>query len=114
MSRKIFVLCISDSREKLQMAAMVASVAAASGDEVTVFFSMNAMLHFVKGRATEAAAEGEFGRLMAADKGLPSFKQLFAYAADLGDASCCPVRWRSTCSRRRRKTSIRCSVRRQG
>jgi peroxiredoxin family protein len=31
------------------MAAMIASVAAASGDEVSVFFSMNAMQYFVKG-----------------------------------------------------------------
>lgn len=90
MSRKIYILCVSDTREKLQMAAMVASVAAASGDEVTVFLSMNAMLHFVKGRATEAPAEGEFGRLMAADKGVPSFKQLFTYAAELGDAKLLP------------------------
>lgn len=90
MSRKIYVLCASGTREKLQMAAMVASVAAASGDEVTVFFSMNAMLYFVKGRDTEAPAEGEFGRLMAADKGVPSFKQLFVYAAELGDAKLLP------------------------
>jgi len=90
MSRKIYVLCVSGTREKLQMAAMVASVAAASGDEVTVFFSMNAMLYFVKGRDTEAPAEGEFGRLMANDKGVPSFKQLFTYAAELGDAKLLP------------------------
>jgi hypothetical protein len=44
-----------------------------------VFFSMNAMLHFVKGRNTEPPVEGEFGTLMDADKGVPSFKQLFAY-----------------------------------
>lgn len=90
MSRKIFVLCVSGTRERLQMAAMVASVAAASGDEVTVFFSMNAMLYFVKGRTDPAPAEGEFGRLMDEDKGVPPFKQLFKYAAELGDAKLLP------------------------
>jgi peroxiredoxin family protein len=90
MSRKIHILCVSGTREKLQMAAMIASVAAASGEEVSVFFSMNALLYFVKGRAAEAPVEGEFGTLMAQDKGVPPFKQLFAYAAELGDATLLP------------------------
>lgn len=90
MSRKIHILCVSGTREKLQMAAMIASVAAASGDEVSVFFSMNAMSYFVKGRTAEPPNEGEFGALMAADKGVPSFKQLFKYAAELGDATLLP------------------------
>ena len=41
MTNKLSIVCVSGTLEKLQMASMVASVAAASGDEVTVFFSMN-------------------------------------------------------------------------
>lgn len=88
MSNKIHIICVSGTREKLQMASMIASVAAALGDEVSVFFSMNALLYFVKGHSTEAPAEGEFGALMG--KGVPPFSQLFKQAADLGDAKLLP------------------------
>lgn len=89
MSRKIYIVCLSGTREKLQMAAMVASVGAASGDEVTVFFSMNALEYFIKGNSKEAPVEGEFGTLLA-HKGVPPFRQLFQQAADLGDAQLLP------------------------
>ena len=71
------------------MAAMVASVAAACGDEVTVFFSMNALTYFIKGQTAKAPAEGEFGKLLET-KGVPPFKQLFQQAAELGDAKLLP------------------------
>ncbi len=58
MTEKIHMVCVSDTREKLQMAAMIASVAAATGDEVTVFFSMNALQYFIKGHAGDAPTEG--------------------------------------------------------
>jgi peroxiredoxin family protein len=90
MARKIHIVCVSGTREKLQMAAMIASVAAATGDEVCVFFSMNALLYFVKGQSTAAPVEGSFGTLMDEDGGVPSFKQLFKYAAELGDAKLLP------------------------
>ncbi|MAK32747.1 MAG: hypothetical protein CL386_02010 [Acidiferrobacter sp.] len=68
------------------MASMVASVAAASGDDVTVFFSMNALQYFTKENAELAAPEeGEFGRLIETE-GVPAFRKLFEQAADLGDA----------------------------
>lgn len=89
MSRKINIVCVSGTREKLQMAAMIASVAAATGDEVSVFFSMNALAYFIKGHAADAPAEGEFGSLLA-EKGVPPFKQLFKQAAELGDAKLLP------------------------
>lgn len=89
MSRKINIVCVSGTREKLQMAAMFASVAAACGDEVTVFFSMNALQYFVKGHKGEAPAEGEFGALVT-QKGVPPFKQLFQQAVELGDAKLLP------------------------
>jgi len=89
MSRRIDIICVSGTREKLQMAAMVASVAAASGETVSVFFSMNALGYFIKGRSAEAPAEGEFGALVA-QTGVPPFKQLFQQAAELGDAQLLP------------------------
>lgn len=89
MPRRIQIMCVSGTREKLQMAAMIASVAAATGDEVSVFFSMNALLYFVDGHAAEPPAEGEFGKLMD-DKGVPPFRQLFHHAVELGDAKLLP------------------------
>jgi len=90
MARPLYIICASGTREKLQLAAMVASVAAAGGDKVSVFFSMNALAHFVKGRSEEAPAEGPFGDMMARKGGVPPFKQLFQQAAELGDATLLP------------------------
>lgn len=47
------------------MAAMMASVAAVSGQEVLVFLSMNALPNLIKGRTVKAPHEGEMGELMA-------------------------------------------------
>lgn len=88
-SSKICVVIISGSLERLQMAAMVASVAAVSGSEVLVFFSMNALIHFIKGRNVKATHEGEMGALMASKK-VPEFKTLFEHAVELGDAKLYP------------------------
>jgi peroxiredoxin family protein len=90
MARKIHIVCVSGTREKLQMASMMASVAATLGDEVSVFFSMNALLYFVSGRNEEPPVEGEFGTLIAQNKGVPPFRQLFQMAAELGDATLLP------------------------
>jgi peroxiredoxin family protein len=88
MAKKLHIVCVSGTREKLQMASMIASVAAATGDEVSVFFSMNAVKYFIKGNNDEAPNEGEFGQLMG--KGVPPFRQLFQHAAELGDAKLLP------------------------
>ena len=90
MSQDLHIICVSGMREKLQMAGMIASVAAASGVNVTVFFSMNALTYFVNGSTEDAQTEGEFGRLMAENKGVPPFRQLFRLAAELGDAKLLP------------------------
>jgi len=90
MASKIHIVCVSGTREKLQMASMMASVAATLGDEVSVFFSMNALLYFVNGRSEEPPVEGEFGTLIAQNKGVPPFRQLFQMAAELGDATLLP------------------------
>jgi len=86
MANKLSIVCVSGTLEKLQMAAMVASVAAASGDEVTVFFSMNALQFFTKDNAELAAPkEGEFGCLIETE-GVPAFRKLFEQAVELADA----------------------------
>lgn len=90
MSQDMHIVCVSGTREKLQMAAMIASVAAASGTQVSVFFSMNALAYFVNGNTADAPTDGEFGRLMAGNKGVPPFRQLFRMAAELGDAKLLP------------------------
>lgn len=89
MSNGIFIICTSGTREKLQMAAMIASVGAASGSAVSVFFSMNALQYFVKGHSGDAPVEDAFGSLLA-DKGVPRFKDLFQQASELGDAELLP------------------------
>ena len=88
-SSKICVVVVSGSLERLQMAAMVASVGAVSGQEVVVFLSMNALSYFVKGNATKAPHEGEMGALMAT-KNVPEFKTLFEQAVEYGDAKIYP------------------------
>ncbi|MHB1566858.1 MAG: DsrE/DsrF/DrsH-like family protein [Acidiferrobacter sp.] len=89
MSNKISIICVSGTREKLQMAAMFASVAAATGTKVSVFLSMNALPYFIRGHTADAPAEGELGALMQ-HKGVPPFKQLFQQASELGDAALLP------------------------
>ena len=88
-SNKISVVVLSDKREQLQMAGMIASVGAVSGNEVLVFLSMNAMRYFVKGANEKAPCEGPMGELME-QKNVPPFKILFEQAVTLGDAKIHP------------------------
>ena len=81
----LFVICLSGEREKLQFAAMAASVAAVCGRPVSVFLSMNAFPLFIKGAPQAASNEGAFGELLVAKKA-PAFKHIFEQAVDLGDA----------------------------
>jgi len=89
MGNRVSVIIVSDSLERLQMAGMVASVSAVSGNDVFVFLSMNALAPFRKGAASHAEPEGEFGKVMAQKK-VPPFKQLFESAVQLGDAKIHP------------------------
>jgi peroxiredoxin family protein len=86
---KISIVVLSNHREQLQMAAMIASVGAVSDREVLVFLSMNALRFFVKGASDEADAEGSVGTLME-QKNVPPFKQLFEQAVELGGAKVHP------------------------
>jgi peroxiredoxin family protein len=82
---KVSILVVSGASERLQMAAMVASVAAVSGTEVQVLLSMNALQFFLKSNTAQPSPEGSFGRTMAG-KRVPPFKQLLQSAVELGDA----------------------------
>jgi peroxiredoxin family protein len=88
-SNKISIVVLSDKREQLQMAAMIASVGAVGGNEVLVFLSMNALRYFVKDADERAPCEGPMGRLME-QKNVPPFKVLFEQAVALGDAKIHP------------------------
>ena len=85
MADKINLIVVSGERERLQMAAMIASVGAVSGYEVSVFISMNATPFFLKGAGEEAPAEGPFGEMLN-EKKVIGFMTLFEQAVTLGDA----------------------------
>lgn len=88
-SRHVGVLVVTGFHERLQMAGMVASVAAVSGSDVTVFLSMNALQYFVRGSDRAPPAEGSFGATMGKTN-VPPFRQLFEQAVTLGDAKVHP------------------------
>lgn len=74
-SNRISIVVVSGTLERLQMAAMMASVESVSGNQVSVFLSMNALEHF-RLDATAPRAEGAFGARLT-EKKAPGFKQLF-------------------------------------
>ena len=97
MNHAIAILLMSGTRERLQMGGMLASVAAVSDRPVKVFVSMNALPCFlqVAGSAGSAGpadladlAEGPAGRRL--EQRGPPYRQLFADAVELGDASIHP------------------------
>lgn len=88
-SGKLSIIVVSGSAERLQMAAMVASVGAVSGSAVQVLLSMNALPLFVSGNDDAPPVEGAFGELMAGKK-VPPFRSLFEQAVELGDAKIHP------------------------
>jgi len=89
MTSKLNIICVSGTRENLQMAAMFAATAAVSGSVVSVFLSMNALSYFVEDNQQTAPAEGEIGRLME-QKHVPPFEDLFRQAAALGEVKLYP------------------------
>ena len=88
-SPKLSILVVSGSLERLQMAAMVASIGAVSGTEVQMLLSMNSLQYFLRANAQAPAPEGSFGRTMTGKK-IPPFKQLLQHAVELGDAKIHP------------------------
>jgi peroxiredoxin family protein len=81
----LYILLCSGEHEKLQMAAMMASVGAVSERPVEVFVSMNALFAFGRDAPPDVRyAGGAFSRLMR-DKGVPDMLMLFRQGKELGD-----------------------------
>jgi len=84
-SQPLYILLCSGEHEKIQMAAMMASVGAVSDRVVHVFVSMNALFAFAKDAPPESRYKGsEFSRLLR-EKGAPDAMQLFEQGRMLGD-----------------------------
>jgi peroxiredoxin family protein len=84
-SPPLFILLCSPAHEKIQMAAMMASVAAVSERPVQVFVSMNALYVFDKEAAPEQRyAGGRFSGLMK-EKNAPDAIELFQQGKMLGE-----------------------------
>ncbi len=84
-SQPLFILLCSGEHEKIQMAAMMASVGAVSDRTVHVFVSMNALSAFAKDAPPgQRYSGGAFSRQLL-EKGAPDAMQLFEQGRMLGD-----------------------------
>jgi peroxiredoxin family protein len=81
----LYILLCSSEHEKLQMAAMMASVGAVSDRPVEVFVSMNALAAFARRVPDEGRYQGgAFARLMR-EKGAPDALDLLRQGRELGE-----------------------------
>lgn len=84
-SKPLFIMLCSAEHEKLQLAAMIASVAAVSDRPVQVFVSMNALLPFERGLTpAQRYHGGHFHELFMTTK-VPDAIELFEQGKMLGD-----------------------------
>ncbi|OFX13161.1 MAG: hypothetical protein A2516_03160 [Alphaproteobacteria bacterium RIFOXYD12_FULL_60_8] len=84
-AKPLFIILCSGEREKLQMAAMIGSVAAVSDRPVELFVSMNAILAFEKDKSAEQRYHGgHFAKAFAA-KGAPDPVDLLGQGKMLGE-----------------------------
>ena len=81
----LYIILCSEGREKLQMAAMIGSVAAVSDRPVELFVSMNAILPFQKGLTPEQRYSGGHFAKAFAEKGAPDPIELLKQGKMLGD-----------------------------
>ncbi len=84
-AKPLFILLCSGEHEKIQMAAMTASVAAVSARPVTVFVSMNALAAFEKGLDSSERYEGGIFSQLMLDKKVPDALDLLGQGKALGD-----------------------------
>jgi peroxiredoxin family protein len=84
-SPPLFLVLVSGEHEKIQMAGMMASVAAVSERPVQVFVSMNAIYAFRKDADPDTRYQGgEFSKLMK-EKNAPDAVTLFEQGKMLGE-----------------------------
>lgn len=81
----LYILLCSGEHEKIQMAAMMASVGAVSDRPVEVFVSMNAIMAFATGKPIESRYQGGAFSTLLKDKGAPDAITLFRQGKELGD-----------------------------
>jgi peroxiredoxin family protein len=85
IARPLFIMLCSPEHEKIQLAAMTASVAAVSDRPVTVFVTMNALLPFQRGLTPEQRYHGgHFHELFMTSK-VPDAIELFGQGRMLGE-----------------------------
>ncbi len=84
-AKPLFILLCSGEHEKIQMAAMTASVAAVSDRPVRVFVSMNAILAFEKGKSKADRYYGGYFSSMFKENKVPDAVELFGQGKMLGD-----------------------------
>ena len=86
-TKPLSILLCSGSHEKIQMAAMMASIAAVSDRRASIFVSMNAIYSFLAQPASSERYSGdEFSKLML-QKGVPDAIDLFKQGKELGELS---------------------------
>ena len=84
-AKPLYIMLCSGEHEKIQLAAMVSSVAAVSDRPVEVFVTMNALLPFQKGLSSEERYHGgHFHDLFVARK-VPDAIELFGQGKMLGE-----------------------------
>lgn len=83
----LYILLCSGEHEKIQMAAMTASVAAVSERPVHVFISMNAMYAFKNGLAADERYQGGAFSQVLKEKNAPDAMMLFEQGRMLGELS---------------------------
>jgi peroxiredoxin family protein len=84
-SNTLYILLCSGEHEKIQMAAMMASVAAVSERPVEVFVSMNAINAFAKGVPADKRYYGGAYSKLLKEKKAPDAMMLFQQGRELGD-----------------------------
>lgn len=85
MANPLYILLCSGDHEKLQMAAMMASVASVSERPVEVFVSMNAILAFAKNIPDDKRYQGGRYSKLLKEKHAPDTIALFRQGRELGD-----------------------------
>ena len=84
-SSTLYILLCSGEHEKVQMAAMIGSVAAVSERPVEVFVSMNALLAFAKDAPADKRYHGAAFSKLLKEKKAPDPINLFRQGRELGD-----------------------------
>jgi peroxiredoxin family protein len=84
-SKPLYIMLCSGEHEKIQLAAMIASVAAVSDRPVEVFVTMNAVLAFERGKAPAERYHGGHFHDLFMTKKVPDAIELFGQGKMLGD-----------------------------